>query len=429
MEAATHSSPAPELLQPPSAYMPEHTEAWVSNVSLFWEHRRTLARVTILALLLSSAIAFILPNKYESSTHIMPPEQANGGAAILATLLGKGSGSSLASLAGGLLGTRGNGGLFISLLRSGTISGHLIDRFQLQHIYKKRYLEDTAKKLASRTSISEDPKSGVLTITVEDVDRRRARDLAQAYLDELNTLVARVNTSSARQEREFIEQRLQTVASDLQRAQVEMSDFSAKNAAIDIKEQTRAMVDEGAKLQGQLIAGESELNSLQQIYGDQNVRVRAAAARVNVLRRELVRESDGDEAKPNESSGALPYPALRQLPALGVPWANLYRRVRIQETVYELLSAQYETARIEEAKSIPTVRIIDAPGWPEKKSSPHRLIIILATTLLVFVAASLFLILQRWWLSLDKADARSVLAREMATSLMSYRARFSGGRG
>ena len=150
--------------------------------------------------------------------------------------------------------------------------------------------------------------------------------------------------------------------------------------------------------------------------------------RVNVLRRELVRGKRGQtEAKPTETSGALPYPALRQLPALAVPWANLYRRVRIKETVYELLSAQYETARIEEAKSIPTVRVIDSPGWPEKKSSPHRLIIILATTLLVFVTTSLFLILERWWLALDKADARSVLAREIATTLMNYRGRFSRG--
>jgi capsule polysaccharide export protein KpsE/RkpR len=405
-------------------------EAWVANASLLWANRRILARVVALAFMVSAMTAFVLPNQYESSTRIMPPEQASGSAAMLAALAGKGSSASgLAGLAGGLLGGHGNGALFIDLLRSGTIGGHLIDRFQLQHVYRRRYVEDTAKKLASKTTISEDAKSGVITIVVEDRDRGRARDLAQAYVDELNTLVAKVNTSSARREREFIEQRLHTVDRDLQQAQVEMSEFSTKNAAIDIKEQTRAMVDSGARLQGQLVASESELDSVQQIYGNQNVRVRSAEARVGVLRREIERESDGSGAPSNEQIGdnPIPYPALRQLPALAVPWANLYRRVRIQETVYELLSAQYETARIEEAKSIPTVSVIDPPGWPERKSSPHRLIIILVSTLLPLMAASLFLFAQRSWLAMREADGRKVLARQMAAALMSYAARLNRG--
>jgi uncharacterized protein involved in exopolysaccharide biosynthesis len=203
-----------------------------------------------------------------------------------------------------------------------------------------------------------------------------------------------------------------------------MSAFSTKNATIDIKEQTRAMVDSGAKLQAQLIVGQSELESLQQIYGNENVRVRAAQARVAVLRRELERESNGSNLPAGNQSGdsALGYPALRQLPALAVPWANLYRRVRIQETVYELLSAQYETARIEEAKSIPTVRIIDPPGWPEKKSSPHRLIIILIATTLAFVLASLYLLLRRSWHGLHETDARKVLARQIASTLTPHSA-------
>jgi uncharacterized protein involved in exopolysaccharide biosynthesis len=404
-------------------------EAWISNVALLWANRRLLVRVAALAFALSAVTAFILPKQYESTTRIMPPEQASGSAAMLAALMGRGSAPGLAGLASGILGGHTNGALFISLLHSGTISGHLIDHFQLQHVYRKRYVDDTAKKLARKTTISEDAKSGVITIVVEDTDRERARDLAQAYVDELNSLVAKVDTSSARREREFIEQRLQTVDRDLQQAQVEMSEFSTKNAAIDIKEQTRAMVDAGARLQGQLVASQSELDSLEQIYGNQNVRVRSAEARVGVLRRELERESDGSGLQPNEPAGedAQPYPALRQLPALAVPWANLYRRVRIQETVYEMLSAQYETARIEEAKSIPTVSVIDPAGWPERKSSPHRLIIILGSTGLALAMASLYLLAQRSWLAIDETDGRKAIAREMAATWSTYIGRHIGG--
>jgi uncharacterized protein involved in exopolysaccharide biosynthesis len=418
MEATYPDIQTPRRLDAPVSQSSPPDEAWVTNLALLWTHRRLLARVVALTLVLSAVVAFLLPKQYESTTRIMPPEKTSGSAAMLAALVGRGSSSGgLASLASGILGGRSNGALFISLLHSGTISGHLIDHFQLQHVYHERYIDQTAKSLAHKTTISEDAKSGVITIVVADTNRERARDLAQAYVDELNALVTRVDTSSARREREFIEQRLQTVDRDLQQAQVDMSNFSTKNAAIDIKEQTRAMVDSGAKLQGQLIASQSELDSLEQIYGSQNVRVRAAEARVSVLRRELDRESDGPISPTSKQTGDNePYPALRQLPALALPWANLYRRVRIQQTVYEMLSAQYETARIEEAKSIPTVSVIDPAGLPERKSSPHRLIIIALSTILALILASLFLLAQRSWLTIDETDTRRIIAREMAAT-------------
>jgi len=237
-------------------------QTWITNASLFWNNRHLMLRAAGAAFALSMVVAFILPKEYESGARLMPPEQGGGnGAAMLAALVGKSSASGLAGLAGSLIGAKNNSALFVALLHSGTISGHLIDKFDLQRVYHTRYRDSTAKRLARLTKITEDPKNGVITIVVTDEDRNRAKELAQAYLDELNGLVARVNTSSAHREREFIEQRLNTVQAELQRAQLELSDFSSKNTTIDLKEQTKATVDAGAKLEGQLIAGESELSS------------------------------------------------------------------------------------------------------------------------------------------------------------------------
>ncbi len=398
---------------------------WVTNAALFWDHRRLFVYVTTSVFMLSMAFAFCLPKQYESGARIMPPEQANSGAAMLAALVGKGTGGSgggLAGLAGSLLGAKNNGALFVALLRSGTVTGHLVQRFDLQHVYHKRYRSDTAKRLNQATTITEDVKSGVITIVVTDKSPYRARDLAQGYLDELNNIVARVNTSSAHREREFIEQRLRAVQDELQQAQIELSEFSSKNTTIDIKEQTRAMVDAGAKLQAQLIVGESELDSLRQIYGNENVRVKAAEARNSLLRHELERESGSSKQVVDNSDmdASHPYPALRQLPQLGVRWANLYRSVRIHETVFDLLSEEYETARIEEVKSIPTISVIDFPGVPERKSGPHRgLIVIIATGLSAFTTG-LLLLLERSWTSLDDKDARRVLVKRMLDAMPNF---------
>jgi capsule polysaccharide export protein KpsE/RkpR len=408
---------------------------WVVNASILWGHRHTLARVAGIAVVVSLVIAFVIPKRYESTGRIMPPESAGAGAAVFAALAGHALGElgGLGSLAGSLLGSRNSSALFVDLLRSGTVSGHLIDRFQLQHAYHKRYRVDAAKYLARHTTIVDDKKSGVITVTVEDSNPRRARDLAQAYLEELNLLVTRTNTSSAHQERIFIEARLKSVQSDLERAQQEMSEFSSSHTTIDIKEQTRAMVDAAAKLQGELIVGQSELSSLEQIYGSGNVRVRAAQARVANLQRELAKMAGTGAPLPEDGSrsgdaaesaqNAELYPPLRQIPRLAVPYADLYRRVRVQETVYELLTQQYEVARIQEAKDVPVVSVIDTPGIPEKKSFPPRLLLAFLLTSFAVCATGAYLLFQHRWALVSAADPRKVLAREVIHTFQARMAR------
>ena len=206
---------------------------------------------------------------------------------LMSALAGKGGLGALGGLAASLLHEHNSSALYISLLESGTVADDLIDRFDLRKVYHKRYYVDAAKHLARETKITDDKKSGVITIKVEDTDPVRARDLAQAYLDELNKLVNQTSTSSARQERIFIEHRLRSVQNDLENAQIELSDFSSRNTTVDITAQTRAMVDVGARLEGEIVAERSGLESMRQVYTDDNVRVREAQARIGVLQREL----------------------------------------------------------------------------------------------------------------------------------------------
>lgn len=407
----------------------EPTPNWIGNLRTLWDRRKLLGRVAVIALAVNLLIAFIIPKRYESTARIMPPESSSASAAMYAALVGHGL-DGVGGLLASLLGGRTNGALYVDLLRSGTVGGHLIDRFNLQHTYRKRYRVDTMKYLARHTTILDDKKSGVITLTVTDTNPQRARDLAQGYMDELNLLVNRTSTSTARRERVFIEQRLHAVQGDLESAQQAMSDFSSTHATVDIREQTRAMVDAGAKLQGELIATQGELDSLRQIYGDGNVRVRAVQARIADLTKELVKiggtsaqlpasdDSANNAVAKNGSVDAL-YPPLRQLPRLAVPYADLYRRVRVQETVYEMLTQQYEVARIQEARDVPVVNVIDAPGIPEKKSFPPRLLLVLLLTAFVFCVTVAVLLFDQRWKSISKTDPRRVLAAEVYESLHS----------
>lgn len=398
---------------------------WAARATLLWRYRRKLARVTVISFVVSLVIVCIIPKRYKSSASIMPPDQQSSGAMMLAALAGRGGGlGALSSLAGGLLGAHTTTALYVNLLHSGTVSGHLIDRFDLKHEYHARYKIYAAKRLARSTMIADDKKSGVITIEVEDKDPVRARDLAQAYLDELNKLLTQTSTSAARQERIFIEHRLHAVQDDLERAQIELSEFSSKNSTIDIKEQTRAMVDAGARVQGELLVEESGLQSLRQIYGDGNVRVRETEARIAALQRDLVKmtgssaplsagvRNANDPAASGDDKGEL-YPPLRQLPRLAVPYADLYRRVKVEETIFELLTQQYEMARIEEAKDVPVVSVIDHPGVAEKKSFPPRILLTLLLTFLSFATTSALILMRERWSQIGPSDPRKALAAEV----------------
>jgi capsule polysaccharide export protein KpsE/RkpR len=402
---------------------------WVTNTAVLWERRRLLFRVAFLSGLVSLLIACTLPKEYKSSARIMPPSNNGVGTAVLAALAGHAFGglSGLGSLAGSLFGASNTSALFVDLLRSGTVAGHIIDRFDLQHVYHKRYRSDTAKYLARHTDIVDDKKTGVITITVDDTDPRRARDIAQAYLDQLNLLVNRTSTSSAHQERVFIEKRLAKVKADLEEAQQRMSAFSSTHATVDIKEQTRAMVDAGARLQAQMIVEQSNLNALRQIYGNDNVRVRAVQARIGVLQKQLATmsgssapltdSSTGDSSSNDSDDGRSLYPPLRQLPRLAVPYADLYREVRVQEAVFELLTQQDELARIQEAKDVPVVGVIDSPGIPEKKSFPPRaLVTVLLTCFFVGSACALLVAGHRWAL-VPQDDPRKILFTRISDTL------------
>jgi uncharacterized protein involved in exopolysaccharide biosynthesis len=379
-------------------------------MELLWERRRWLFRVAAWGLVISTVVALLIPNHYESSVSIMPPDSMNNSGTMLAALATKAS-PELAAMAGSLLGTKGSGALFVELFRSRSVQDRVVDRLNLQTVYRGRYKEDARKTLNERTSVSEDRKSGVLSLSVTDKNPQRAHDIAQAYVEELNRLVSQVSTSSARRERIFIEQRLTTVKRDLEDAEKQFGAFASKNSTLDIKEQTKAMVESAGVLQGQLIAAQSELQSLEQIYTSSNVRVRSLQARVDELKRQLQKLEGTDASLASDAvQSDQMYPPIRKLPLLGVEWADLYRRMKIQETVYELLNQQYELARIQEAKEIPTVNVVDPANVPERKSSPHRLIIILAFTLLSVAAAAVWIVGSAHWEQVDERDPGKMLA-------------------
>jgi capsule polysaccharide export protein KpsE/RkpR len=386
-------------------------------------------------MIVSVLLALWIPASYEATTQLMPPEGLSGSGMALASAFAARAAGGWGAIAGDLLGLRNSGALFVGVMNSRTVQDRIIDEFNLQQVYHIKKMEDARKALSAHTGIGEDRKSGIITITVTDKSPQRAAEMSRAYAAELDRVIADVSTSSARRERLFLEERLRGVKTDLDEASKEFSQFASKNAAIDITAQGKAMVEAAARLQGQLISAESELHGLEAIYTDRDIRVRSLRARIAELRAQL-QKLGGDKEAATQSTGAaagLPesnsFPTIRKLPLLGVTYYDLYRKTKIQETVYELLTQQYELAKVEEAKEIPSVKILDAAVAPTKKSFPPRRLICVFGTALFFLGACAFVFAKGHYASMDPQDPGKLFAEEVAVTVRTRVATAAAGVG
>jgi capsule polysaccharide export protein KpsE/RkpR len=249
-----------------------------------WLRRKVILVLVAAGVLISILYAFSLPNIYTSTTTLMPPDNVSPYSAIMSALSPN---SPAAELGSSALGLNTPGDLFISILESRDVEDGLISRFNLAQYYKTRLNEDTRRSLAGDTSIEEDRKSGIITISVKARNPVFAATLANGYVDELSRVVNDNTTFAARRERIFLEERVKEVKEKLDETAKDLSQFSTRSGAVDVPSQTKSMVDEGLKLQAELIDGRSQLAALRETYSEDSVRVRALEAHNAELQREL----------------------------------------------------------------------------------------------------------------------------------------------
>jgi uncharacterized protein involved in exopolysaccharide biosynthesis len=401
----------------PVDHREEPREEADNNYRLLGDYRWFIGNLVLKTAILAVLFSFMLPVKYKSSARFLPSD--NSGGSLLAGIAARAMGSTGLDLgdAGSLLGGKTNGALYTQIIESRTMQDTIINRFDLRKVYGYRYYKETRKELSKNTKTEEERKSGVITISVIDKDPGRAAQMVDAYLQEISRLSNELNTSAAHNERVFIEQRLLTVKQDLADASKALSDFSTKNATIDISVQGRSMIEGAAALQGQMIAAESELRGLQQIYTPDNIRVKTAQARISELQRQLdkIGGFKGNKS-PEEASAEDIYPSIKRLPELALRYTELYRRAKMQEAIFTLLTQQYETAKIQEARELPIIKVLDNPDIPEKKDSPSRTLIVLLSSFAAGIGACIWVLVRKQWDNTDDDHPGKRLAIHVANS-------------
>jgi uncharacterized protein involved in exopolysaccharide biosynthesis len=324
---------------------------------------RMILALTMSAAVISIVYSLFLPNIYTAKTMILPSQEDKG---LMSMMLGQLGG--LANMAGAV-GTPTTTDLYVSILKSEAVKDPIIDRFRLMEVYKNKYRTNTYKILDNNTVVLAGKKDGIITITVDDKEPKRAAEMADAYVDELGKLAIRLNVTSAGQNRSFLEDRLGKAKVDLAKAEENLKIFQGRNKAVQVNAQAEATIKGVAEMRANLALQEVQLATYRRQFTESSQEVKNLVTSVNNLRGQLAKLEGGG------GNGAIP--SVGSVPAIGQEYVRLMRDFKIQESLVESLTKQYELAKLSEAKDVAPFQVIQKAKAPEWKSKPVRSKIVL----------------------------------------------------
>jgi uncharacterized protein involved in exopolysaccharide biosynthesis len=353
------------------------------------KHRKLIGYSVGTAFLFSIILSLLLPKMYLATARVMPPQENNS--AISALL--SNSDNPLSGLAGGLIGNQSTAALYAGIMKSRSVADILIEKFNLKDLYSKKYIEDVYAKLEDRSTFKISKKDQIITVSVLDRDPERAADMANTYVEMLDQTNRNINVTQGKRKRLFLEDRLKEVRTDLSDAEMQLKAFQEKYNLVSIEEQAKVAIEGAAEIKGQIIAAQTELQVLKQFGTEKQIEAVMLKAKIEGLQKQLESMEQGIKPETNISNPSTAikdsnfYIPFDDLPRLGMQFMRLTREAKIQEKLFELLIAQYEIARIEEAKDVDTIQVLDWAVSPEKKVSPKRIRIVISIVLMAFIIA------------------------------------------
>lgn len=328
--------------------------------------RRFLALNVAATTMVALVIALLLPKWYTGRAVLLPPTEDDLGSSVVSQLMPRGLGSLR------MPGAPTLADVFVAVLKSRTVADRIVRRFDLIHRYEVPDAEKAVKELEGHVTFRVGDE-GTIAILAEDRDPKTAAAMANAYIEELDRFNKETRTTSATRTRAFIEQRLEVAKRDLGAAEDLLRDYQQRKRLPSLSPTDRSDAEMGAQLMAQRTALEVKLQVLRQSLAENSEEVRRVREELAAVDRQV-----------------------GTLPAAGLDVARLYRDVKVQEQVFELLTSQLEEARIRETRDTPTVQVLDRAEPPLHKSRPRRSVIVMAGFLIGLLgSAAAALLLER----------------------------------
>jgi uncharacterized protein involved in exopolysaccharide biosynthesis len=355
---------------------------------LLVQHKRFIVRFVAGAAALAVLVALILPVQYQADVVLMPPSQSSS--SLASALLGQlGSLGPLAGLSGGLS-MKNPSDMYVSLLTSRTVKDAVIQKFGLMAEYRQKRLSDARKAFDRRTTVTAGTKDGLIRITLEDSDPKRAAELANGYVEEFRRLSASLAVTEAARRRLFFQRELDQAKNDLTAAEEDMRKTQQSTGVLQIDSQARALIESAATLRGQVMAKEVQIRGMQSFAADENPELVLARQQLAALQTQLEQIAGSQH-----DTGSDILLSKGRVTESGMEYLRRFRELKYRETVFELLAKELEVAKLDEAREGEIVQVVDQAVVPDSKSSPHRTLIVIGTIVLSFFVATFWVVFRR----------------------------------
>jgi tyrosine-protein kinase Etk/Wzc len=374
--------PVPEESSLPQLFETPEKRHLLDHFIVLAKRKSFILYFTGAAAVLIVAYSLTMPTFYQATVKLLPPQQGQSFASAMLEQAG-----SLAPLLGAMGGSssllKNPNDLYITMLRSRTVTDDLVNRFSLMTRYKAKMREDARKHLVGLTEISSG-KDNVIVISVEDTDPKFASQVANAYVDELEALTKNFAITDAGRRRRFFQDEVKDATAHLQVAEEDLKKTEQETGIVEPEGQARGMLQAYTTLQAQVTAKEYEIASMSSYAAPNNPELLRAQRELEELRIQM------DIMQKGQSGPPIGRIDLGKIPEKQKQFLDKYREFLYRNTLLQLMLKQYEAARVDEAKDFALIQVLDSAIPPERKSRPHRAIICISVTFLGFLVACLW---------------------------------------
>src|SRR5450759_5193503 len=317
-------------------------------------------------------IYLFIEEQYEAAATVVPVEE-DGSSGLAGMLKG------LKGLPLGI--ARSNNDqmdMFETIVFSRTTLEDVIHKFDLYRIYKIDTsgidFREKVVKILAKNIITKETEQKAYTITVRANDPNRSADMANYVVQLLNRRIIELRVGKSRDNRLFLENRVQEIRSDLKDAEDSLRVFQEHSQMYEIESQLKEILKEYSSLESEVITKQLEKNILEKLYGKESVQFQTAEVELQEYERKT------RQLQMSGQPGGVTL-AMKTLPHTSLEYLRRLREVKIGNAVLEFVTPMYEQSRFDEKKDSPILQIIDYAVPPAKKSYPPRALFSLLITI------------------------------------------------
>lgn len=352
------------------------------------KQRKLVIFITLLAALGAVIYAMLAPFYWKSTATIIPVSDSDA--------IGGFSTNLLDMVGGGLIKTQKSEQAvdFIAVMKSRTFREKVIEKFDLIPYFKITKPYEHARELAlfklqnSMMRLVYDQESYIISISAESRSKTMSREIVEYYLQELESYNLENRMSKGRLKREFLEAQVDSHMADVDSLALALRDFQTQNKSIALDQQTEAMVNMYGETVTRYMQAEIEYELAAQQYAESSPIVQELAAKKALL------SSKVKELENSHTSLTPDYLIqIDKIPDLNMQLGILMVNVEIKKKIIEYLYPQFELAKLEELKDMPSFQVIDAPREAGMRSKPKRAILVVIISLAAFIFACVLAII------------------------------------